>query len=384
MMSRRPLWPPAEPERRSRRRPSGRSTSSATTSRSSATSASVWRSAALQRAAGQVHVPQRLDQQHASDRLRPRRPRARAAPSLTRPCAGQAPSVGEQVDHAKADVVAREPIALARIAQAADHLHRAADGSRLRSTSAYARARCVTEIVVIGGGIIGCAAAAILADRGARVTLVERTAIGAGASGRNLGAIQHPFDPVLAPLYHDSLTRYRQLALADDGLRHRRRPAGLLLLNRDPESRRADRCIPARGGPRASPRLRSPPTSSCSAEPSLRHGPAAVRLATGYPIPPASATRRLGRPGTQRGAQIQSDPRRRRGRGRRRSRASARGRHAARCRRGPGGGRPVDAARWSTRRAAGARSVRPGASRCSSTSAPRHRATSSRRTRSTP
>jgi glycine/D-amino acid oxidase-like deaminating enzyme len=39
----------------------------------------------------------------------------------------------------------------------------------------------------------------MLADRGARVVLVEGTAIGAGASGRNLGAIQHPFDPVLAP-----------------------------------------------------------------------------------------------------------------------------------------------------------------------------------------
>ena len=74
-----------------------------------------------------------------------------------------------------------------------------------------------TEIVVIGGGIIGCAAAAVLADRGARVTLVEGRAIGAGASGRNLGAIQHPFDPVLAPLYHESLTRYRALAGSTGG-----------------------------------------------------------------------------------------------------------------------------------------------------------------------
>jgi len=55
------------------------------------------------------------------------------------------------------------------------------------------------DVVVIGGGIIGSAAAAIMADRGARVALVEGAAIGAGASGRNLGAIQHPFDPALAP-----------------------------------------------------------------------------------------------------------------------------------------------------------------------------------------
>jgi glycine/D-amino acid oxidase-like deaminating enzyme len=68
------------------------------------------------------------------------------------------------------------------------------------------------DVVVIGGGIIGCAAAAIMADRGARVVVVEATAIGAGASGRNLGAVQHPFDPVLADLYQESLVRYRALA----------------------------------------------------------------------------------------------------------------------------------------------------------------------------
>jgi len=65
----------------------------------------------------------------------------------------------------------------------------------------------IADVVVIGGGIIGCAAAAMLADRGASVVLIEATAIGAGASGRNLGAIQHPFDPVLAPLYRESVTR---------------------------------------------------------------------------------------------------------------------------------------------------------------------------------
>ena len=63
------------------------------------------------------------------------------------------------------------------------------------------------RVAVIGGGIIGCAAAAFLAERGASVSLFEQTAIGAGASGRNLGAIQHPFDPSLAPLYRDSLDR---------------------------------------------------------------------------------------------------------------------------------------------------------------------------------
>src|SRR6188474_2927850 len=92
------------------------------------------------------------------------------------------------------------------------------------------------DVVVIGGGIIGSAAAAIMADRGAGVVLVEDLAIGAGASGRNLGAIQHPFDPVLGPLYAESLARYRALATASDGrFTMGSRPAGLLLLNHDPD-----------------------------------------------------------------------------------------------------------------------------------------------------
>lgn len=146
------------------------------------------------------------------------------------------------------------------------------------------------DVVVIGGGIVGCAAAAIMADRGARVILVERTAIGAGASGRSLGAIQHPFDPVLAPLYHESLTRYRALATTrESALRLAERPAGLLLLNRDvtAAARQADRL--RAGLPELAPELLDP-DEVVRLEPSLRPGPAGVRLETGYPIPPASAT----------------------------------------------------------------------------------------------
>ena len=146
-----------------------------------------------------------------------------------------------------------------------------------------------SEIVVIGGGIIGCAAAAILADRGAQVTLVERTGIGAGASGRNLGAIQHPFDHILAGLYYDSVIRYRALADASDDFAMPATPAGLLLLNRDPDAAAAQEARLAAAVPELRPVLLSP-DEVVLAEPSLRHGPAAVRLATGYPIPPASAT----------------------------------------------------------------------------------------------
>ena len=160
-----------------------------------------------------------------------------------------------------------------------------------------------SEIVVIGGGIIGCAAAAILADRGARVTLVERTAIGAGASGRNLGAIQHPFDPAIAGLYHDSLVRYRALADATGDFAMAASPAGLLLLNRDVDAAAAHRALLAAAVPDLEPVLLSP-DEVVLAEPLLRHGPAAVRLATGYPIPPASATTAWAALAEERGARL--------------------------------------------------------------------------------
>lgn len=156
---------------------------------------------------------------------------------------------------------------------------------------------------MIGGGIIGCAAAAILADRGARVTLVERTAIGAGASGRNLGAIQHPLHPALTTLHHDSLTRYRALADAVDGFSISPAPAGLLLLNRDPEAAAVHATDLAAMAPELRPTFLTP-DEVVEAEPSLRHGPAAVRLATGYPIPPASATNAWAWLAEERGARL--------------------------------------------------------------------------------
>ncbi len=160
-----------------------------------------------------------------------------------------------------------------------------------------------TEIVVIGGGVIGCAAAAILADRGARVTLVERTAIAAGASGRNLGAIQHPFDHVLAPLYRESLSRYRALADATGDFAIGREPAGLLLLNRDVDAALAQARRQQDAVPELAPVYLSP-DEVLLAEPSLRHGPAAVRLATGFPVPPASVTDAWARIADERGATV--------------------------------------------------------------------------------
>jgi glycine/D-amino acid oxidase-like deaminating enzyme len=160
------------------------------------------------------------------------------------------------------------------------------------------------EVAVIGGGVIGCAAAAMLATRGARVVLVEGVAIGAGASGRNLGAIQHPFDPVLAPLYHESLERYRALADATDGaFEIGGAPAGLLLVTRDPEAAGRQATRMAEAIPELAPQL-VVPDELAILEPALAPGLAAVRLATGHPVPPASATRAWAALAEERGARL--------------------------------------------------------------------------------
>ncbi|MDQ2683925.1 MAG: FAD-binding oxidoreductase, partial [Chloroflexota bacterium] len=48
-----------------------------------------------------------------------------------------------------------------------------------------------TEVIVIGGGVEGCSIAYHLAKSGLRVTLLERWAIAAGASGASAGGVRH-------------------------------------------------------------------------------------------------------------------------------------------------------------------------------------------------
>src|SRR4051812_6556807 len=87
------------------------------------------------------------------------------------------------------------------------------------------------DVAIAGGGIVGCSLAALLAEGGANVRLYEREAIGAGASGRNSGTIQHPVDAALTSLYEASVELYA-------GLGHGFElpaPAGVILLSDDQE-----------------------------------------------------------------------------------------------------------------------------------------------------
>ncbi len=71
-----------------------------------------------------------------------------------------------------------------------------------------------SDVVVVGGGVIGAACARELAERGVQVTLIERAELAGAASGRNLGLWSTPYDPMLVPMARAGLQSY--LAIVDD------------------------------------------------------------------------------------------------------------------------------------------------------------------------
>jgi D-hydroxyproline dehydrogenase subunit beta len=143
------------------------------------------------------------------------------------------------------------------------------------------------DAIVVGGGIAGCAAAALLAEAGVSVRLYEREAIAAGASGRNSGLLQHPMDAVLAPVHEASLELYATLghgfALPAD-------PAGVLIVSEHGEALAAAHEGAAAGFPDLAPEWLEG-AALAAAEPALAPGLFGYRLATGRPVLPATATR---------------------------------------------------------------------------------------------
>ena len=84
------------------------------------------------------------------------------------------------------------------------------------------------------------------------MTLYEREAIGAGASGRNSGIVQHPMDPALVPLYEDSLALYAALG---HGFSLPAEPTGVLIVAEEGPALAAAHEATARPLPRALARV---------------------------------------------------------------------------------------------------------------------------------
>jgi D-hydroxyproline dehydrogenase subunit beta len=160
------------------------------------------------------------------------------------------------------------------------------------------------DVAVVGGGIVGTAAATFLARAGARVTLYERNAIAAGASGRNSGVIQHPHDPILAWLYEASLAAYRELDQVSAGaLALGDEPVGLLHVGRD--IGRVEAIAAAWRGPYPATRPEVLGGEELRRlEPTLAEDLVACRLRIGYPIAPAAATLAFAAEAEREGARI--------------------------------------------------------------------------------
>ncbi len=145
------------------------------------------------------------------------------------------------------------------------------------------------HVVIIGGGIVGTAAAVFLADGGARVTIFDRDGLASGASGANSGVVQYPIDPALVPLFLETVTLYRDLSAADAGFQLPPEPSGLLFVSRDGDVVRRRALELAVSEPVLKPEVVEGPALQ-ALEPTLSPGIAACRVITGYPVPPAAST----------------------------------------------------------------------------------------------
>ena len=162
------------------------------------------------------------------------------------------------------------------------------------------------DVAIIGGGIVGAATAAFLADAGMRVTLFERATIAAAASGRNSGVIQHPFDPVLVALYRESLAAYRALESSSEMFRIPAEPAGLLAVGWDDDLAAGLAAEWAAAYPDTRPDLVAG-SALRELEPALAPDVIACRIAIGYPVVPAAATTAFAALAEARGATIRTD-----------------------------------------------------------------------------
>ena len=89
-----------------------------------------------------------------------------------------------------------------------------------------------SDVVVVGGGVVGCACALALAGRGLEVVVLERAGLAAGASGRNRGLLLPRPAPGAEVLYREGVAGYRRLA-EEGGIPIDLRPTAQLVVAAD-------------------------------------------------------------------------------------------------------------------------------------------------------
>ena len=95
------------------------------------------------------------------------------------------------------------------------------------------RERTTSEVVIIGGGVIGCATAYELSRRGLEVVLVEAGTIASAASGASAGGVrQQGRDPRELPVALRAIRRWPQLAQELDADLHYRQDGNLTVAER--------------------------------------------------------------------------------------------------------------------------------------------------------
>lgn len=145
------------------------------------------------------------------------------------------------------------------------------------------------DVVVVGGGITGTAAAAFLAGAGARVVLLEREGLASGASGANSGVVQHPFDPVLAALYRETVALYRELAAVSNAFAIGERPSGLLYISTAEDAARRQTALIGESFPELGAEVVGGEALR-RLEPAAGDDLWACRVDIGYPVMPGAST----------------------------------------------------------------------------------------------
>src|SRR5437763_12108514 len=162
------------------------------------------------------------------------------------------------------------------------------------------------DVVVAGGGTVGGGIAAAVAARGVSVALVERSQIGAGASGRNHGLIFRPEEPELHHLARVSLGLYA--ALADESsidLSLDRTPPGLVLVAREESDWPAAEREAAAEASAGAAVQRLDEAGLREAEPALAPGyPGGFFIDDGFRVDPAALTLALAERARTAGARV--------------------------------------------------------------------------------